>query len=69
MCHQIDSCAAKSEKLQLLLSQIGFFSPSWRVRHLLCFQLLFFFLGKGGVGGLLTKCVYFPVLYWRDIGD
>lgn len=24
-CHQIDSCAAKSEKLQLLLSQIGFF--------------------------------------------
>lgn len=35
MCHQIDSCAAKSEKLQLLLSQIGFFFslPSWSASH------------------------------------
>lgn len=56
MCHQIDSCAAKSEKLQLLLSQIGFFpllehppSPMFSA-----------FLA-------LTKCVYFSVLYWWDI--
>lgn len=30
-CHQIDSCAAKSDKLQLLLSQIGFFPLSERL--------------------------------------
>lgn len=58
-CHQIDSCAAKSEKLQLLLSQIGFFSPLGAP----AVSYVFIF------GGLLTQGVYFSVLYWWDIGD
>lgn len=38
MCHQIDSCAAKSDKLQLLLSQIGFFFPPLGASAISCFQ-------------------------------
>lgn len=56
MCHQIDSCAAKSEKLQLLLSGIGiFFRPPLleRMPSLLCFHVFFVF-----------ECVYVSVLYW-----
>ncbi len=58
-CHQIDSCAAKSEKLQLLLSQIGFFPHSERPP-----SPMFSDFWKA-----LTKCVYFSVLYWWDIGN
>lgn len=61
MCHQIDSCAAKSEKLQLLLSQIGFFfyPISASLPSLQCFQPFFFFFFWA-----LTQCVYFSALYW-----
>lgn len=65
MCHQIDSCAAKSEKLQLLLSQIGFFfSPILECfPFLLCLKLFYLFISA------LPKCVYFSVFYREDIGN
>lgn len=42
-CHQTDSYAAKSEKLQLLLFQIGFFffNYCWRACHRSCFLPFF----------------------------
>lgn len=55
-CHQTDSCAAKSEKLQLLLSQIGFllfFNHCWCARQLSCWLPFFFLL-------LLWLNVLFP---------
>lgn len=66
MCHQIDSCAAKSEKLQLLLSQIGFFFslPSWSASHFSYVLSFFIYLFLA-----LTKCAYFSVFYWEDIGN
>lgn len=46
-CHQTDSCAAKSEKLQLLLSQIVFllfFNHRWCARQLACWLPFCFLL-------------------------
>lgn len=64
MCHQIDSCAAKSEKLQLLLSQIGFFFlslPSLEcLPSLLCFQGFFW---------LWLNVFIFLSFIWGDIGN
>ena len=52
-CHQTDSCAAKSDKLQLLLSQIGFFSPRGAPSISYVFRLL-----------ALTIFLF----YWWDFG-
>lgn len=57
-CHQIDSCAAKSDKLQLLLSQIGFFP------RLACPPSSVFSGFR-----LWLNVVYFSALCWWDIGD
>lgn len=64
-CHQTDSCAAKNEKLQLLLSQIGIFLPTVDVPAISPVVFLFLVF----VFFPLTQCVYFSVLYLGDILD